>query len=137
MNAQSRVHTQDYFGSGGRYGAVADGAEEDDGYGMYDTDDSDSGSGSDSPADSDSPWRRGLQGLQTRRDLGTGWTFAPASEEALLDAVSAALQIYERHPDKWRRIQLAGMRRDFSWGRAARQWESVIETVVAAPTYSK
>ncbi|KAG2439232.1 hypothetical protein HXX76_004594 [Chlamydomonas incerta] len=135
-NADFYEPFQDYFGAGGRYGAVADGAEEDDEYGMYDTD-SDSGSGSDSPADSDSPWRRGLQGLQTRRDLGTGWTFAPASEEALLDAVSAALAIYERHPDKWRRIQLAGMRRDFSWGRAARQWESVIEGVVAAPTYSK
>ncbi len=121
---------QDYFGAGGRYGAVEEDADEhdDDEYGLND---------SDSDSDSDSPWRRGLQGLSTRRDLGTGWTFAPASEAALLDAVSAALHIYERHPDKWRRIQQAGMRRDFSWSRAAQQWECVIEGVVAAPTYSK
>jgi hypothetical protein len=138
-------------------------------------------------------WRKGLRGLRRRRDLGTGWTFCPADEEALMDAVrcarggggccgpwrgrgrdvrrgswkagrlgspvpggtarhvrgvgltrvrsprsrSSALSVYERHPEKWRKIQLAGMRRDFSWARAAKQWEGVFESALAAPAYSK
>ena len=32
-------------------------------------------------------WRKGLKGLRRQRDLGTGWTFSPANEEALMDAV--------------------------------------------------
>ncbi|GLI58561.1 hypothetical protein VaNZ11_000308, partial [Volvox africanus] len=114
-NADYYQPFQDFFGSSGRYGPVD---EEDDMYGVDQRDDSDD----DLPA-----WRRGLQGLHRSHDPGTGWTFAPASCEALLDAVTAALVVYENHPDKWRRIQLAGMRRDFSWNRAARQWEAVME----------
>ncbi|KXZ41848.1 hypothetical protein GPECTOR_263g678 [Gonium pectorale] len=72
-----------------------------------------------------------------RRAVGTGWTFAPATEEALLEAVGAALTVYEHHPDKWRAIQVAGMRRDFSWGRAAAQWEAVMEAALGAPAYCK
>ncbi|GIL46717.1 hypothetical protein Vafri_3634, partial [Volvox africanus] len=110
-NADYYQPFQDYFGSSGRYGPVE---EEDDMYGVSQQHEDDD----DLPA-----WRRGLQGLHRSHDPGTGWTFAPASCEALLDAVTAALVVYEKHPDKWRRIQVAGMRRNFSWDRAARQWE--------------
>ncbi|EFJ40823.1 hypothetical protein VOLCADRAFT_99305 [Volvox carteri f. nagariensis] len=124
-NAEYYQPFQDYFGSSGRYGPV-DEYDDDNEYGSeYDDDDSDL------PA-----WRRGL-GLGRSRDPGTGWTFAPATAEAMLDSVTAALAVYEHHPDKWRRIQLAGMRRDFSWERAARQWEAVLEGAHVAAAYCK
>lgn len=72
-----------------------------------------------------------------RRGVGTGWTFAPATVEGLMDAMTAALGVYERHPEKWREVQVAGMRRDSSWGRAARQWEAVFEGALTTAAYCK
>ncbi len=72
-----------------------------------------------------------------RRGVGTGWTFAPATVEGLMDAMTAALLVYERHPDKWREVQVAGMRRDSSWGRAARHWEAVFEGALTTAAYCK
>lgn len=55
----------------------------------------------------------------------------------MMDAITAALDIFEAHPAKWRRIQRAGMLKDFSWHRAAAQYEAVLERVAAASTYCK
>ncbi|GIL71026.1 hypothetical protein Vretifemale_1669 [Volvox reticuliferus] len=121
----NNTYYQDYSGSSARYGPAD---EDDDMYGVDQYNDDD---------DEVPAWRRGLPRLNRNHDPGTGWTFAPACCEALLDAVTAALAVYEHYPDKWRRIQIAGMRRDFSWGRAARRWEAVMEDVHAGAPYCK
>lgn len=70
-------------------------------------------------------------------DIGTGWTFFPATPEAFMDALGAALAVLVDQPDVWRAIQQAGMARDSSWGRAAAAYEQVFATALESPTYSK
>ena len=59
---------------------------------------------------------------------GTGFTFETYSPGALLEALRRALATYQ-NGEVWRRIQVAGMRRDFSWDASARQYEAAYERV--------
>ncbi len=54
----------------------------------------------------------------------TGFVFERAESGALVDAVRRAVGVW-RDPARWRRIQRAGMQRDFSWSAAARQYASL------------
>ncbi len=49
----------------------------------------------------------------------TGITFERAEVGDLLNAARRALDLLRNHPAAWSAMQDAGMRRDFSWGRAA------------------
>lgn len=55
--------------------------------------------------------------------MGTGYTFSPATLDALVDTLSSAVRLYSEEPEAWRALQLRGMRSDFSWGHAASQYE--------------
>ncbi len=55
---------------------------------------------------------------------GNGFKFGPYTAEALHDAVVRAIAIFEREPD-WTRIRRNAMACDFSWDRAAREYERV------------
>jgi len=57
---------------------------------------------------------------------GTGFTFTDPSPSALLQALRRALELYHDR-GAWRRIQLAGMRQDFSWDASARQYAGLYE----------
>lgn len=59
--------------------------------------------------------------------MGTGWTFDPPTVPALVRAMKAVVQVYRHEPERWRNIQLEGMKQDFSWTRAAASYEQVIE----------
>jgi starch synthase len=63
--------------------------------------------------------------------MGTGFKFADAHAGALLNTLRWALSIYE---DKaaWRRMQVAGMRKDFSWHGAAGKYVDVYRRALAA-----
>ena len=50
--------------------------------------------------------------------VGTGFTFDDYRPSAMLAALEAALAVYAI-PARWRRLQQAGMRRDFSWDASA------------------
>jgi len=63
-------------------------------------------------------------------DRGTGWTFAPATIDAFTDSVLAAVHLYSEEPKEWRALQQRCMGRDFSWGAAARQYETVFAEVM-------
>lgn len=63
----------------------------------------------------------------------TGFRFEEATAPAFLRAVSQALEVYYSSPADWRRIQLAGMRRDFSWGRAATEYETLYRRMLEEP----
>jgi starch synthase len=59
-------------------------------------------------------------------DEGTGWTFAPASAEALGDAVASAVGVYRGEPAKWAAIRGRGMAADWGWGGASEKYERVL-----------
>lgn len=54
----------------------------------------------------------------------TGIVFHEAEPDALLGAITRALNLYAT-PDMWLRMQKTGMERDFSWRQSARQYETL------------
>ena len=67
---------------------------------------------------------------------GTGWTFAPPSNEALQAAMQTAVMTYREHPDAWKEIMRRGMRMDHGWREAARQYEQIVEWTLMDPPYA-
>ncbi len=62
---------------------------------------------------------------------GTGFMFADATPEALLAALERAVAAFADRR-AWRRIQRAGMARDFSWDAAARTYAALYDSVVTS-----
>ena len=64
--------------------------------------------------------------------LGTanGFVFEGYTPDALLGAMTRALVAF-RKPEVWRRLQDAGMRQDFSWGRSAARYVAAYQRIVA------
>lgn len=60
-----------------------------------------------------------------------GFSFAPATTQALLAAVERALDAW-RDVETWRRIQRNGMARDWGWGQAARQYADLYRSCLPA-----
>jgi len=65
------------------------------------------------------------------RGEATGFVFEEETADALAAAVGRALDAFADR-DLWRRVQENGMRRDFSWGAAARRYAEVYERALAA-----
>ena len=61
---------------------------------------------------------------------GTGFTFDEYSPQALLSTLRWALSVYDENKPAWRRMQVAGMRQDFSWDASAREYAAVYERVL-------
>jgi glycogen synthase len=59
-------------------------------------------------------------------DEGTGWTFAPATAEALADAVAQAVRCFRDAPATWAGVMRRGMSADHSWEGAASAYERVL-----------
>ena len=57
---------------------------------------------------------------------GTGFKFAEASGEAMLETLRAALTAFRDRP-AWRKLMRNGMARDFSWTASAREYVKVYE----------
>jgi len=71
---------------------------------------------------------------------GTGFKFQAYDGPALLDAIRQAISVFRNEPAVWRRIQLNGMARDFSWQVSAKEylklyeraWKTGIQKVVTS-----
>lgn len=67
---------------------------------------------------------------------GTGFVFRRYHAVSLSWALGRALEVY-RQPERWRDIQVQGMRQDFSWQRSARRYvdayQEAIQTRSRAP----
>lgn len=74
------------------------------------------------------PVVRAVGGLRDTIDARVGFQFHDYTPVALVEALEAALACY-RLPRKWRALQLAGMRRDHSWDRSAREYVKIYERV--------
>jgi starch synthase len=62
---------------------------------------------------------------------GTGFKFRDYSAAAMVAAVQRALQLFA-NPSRWKQIQRAGMKIDFSWDASAREYVKVYEEAAAA-----
>jgi len=77
------------------------------------------------------PVVRGVGGLaDTVKDEVTGFVFRDYTPAALLRALERALALYH-NPRKWRQLQRAGMRKDYSWDRSAREYVKIYEMALA------
>lgn len=76
-----------------------------------------------------------VQPFDPAREEGTGFLFTAYDPAAMLDALREALDTY-RQPAIWRRLQINGMRLDFSWDRSAKQYATVYERVSHAANRS-
>jgi starch synthase len=78
------------------------------------------------------PVARATGGLvDTIGDGETGFLFERAEPGALAAAARRALAAW-RDPRRWRELQRAGMRRDFSWPAAARQYARLYSRLATA-----
>ncbi len=75
------------------------------------------------------PVVRATGGLKdTVRDGKTGFHVPEATAESLADTLLRAMDAYAS-PGKWQKIQLAGMKQDFSWQRSARQYVNLYKNL--------
>ena len=65
-------------------------------------------------------------------ESGTGFKFRPYTAAALLDAMRRAKAVFA-NPSNWKRLQVAGMRQDFSWDRSAREYVKLYESARGRP----
>jgi starch synthase len=63
---------------------------------------------------------------------GTGFTFRPYTSAALLEAMERARTVFA-NPSNWKRLQVSGMRQDFSWDRSAREYVKLYESARGRP----
>ena len=63
--------------------------------------------------------------------LATGFVFHEASAAALLECALRAISLRRDQPEEWSRMQVRGMRRDFSWRASARAYESLYADALA------
>ena len=66
-----------------------------------------------------------------RNGQGTGFLFREYEPAAMIGAVRDALDAY-RQQRAWRRLQINGMRKDFSWERSAAEYVKVYKGVMAS-----
>lgn len=78
------------------------------------------------------PVVRAVGGLaDTIRDNKTGFVFQEYSPNALWGALQRALKAFGNQ-QKWRALQAAGMKQDYSWDRSAREYVRIYERVIKA-----
>ena len=58
---------------------------------------------------------------------GTGFRFSDYSAATMLECLDRALKIYSQDPVSWRKIQLAGMKQDWSWRYSAQKYVEVYD----------
>jgi len=74
---------------------------------------------------------RAVGGLADTVEEGvTGFVFKEYTAEALLQALHRALRAFQ-DPQKWRTLQLAGMKQDHSWDRSAREYVRIYERAIS------
>jgi len=59
-------------------------------------------------------------------NTGTGWSYEGAETHNLINFMNDAIQTFRNHRDSFKEIQLRGMRRDFTWDKAAEMYERAI-----------
>jgi len=69
---------------------------------------------------------------RSRKGRGIGFTFTEYNAGALRQAVSAAVELYQKNKPAWFEIQRHNMRLDFSWFEPAREYVALYEKTLLA-----
>jgi len=75
------------------------------------------------------PVVRNTGGLKDTVDTNTGFTFNEFDNSALLKTIKQAMNVYNEHPKKWRKLQKNGMEKDFSWDKSAKKYLKMYKNV--------
>lgn len=67
-----------------------------------------------------------IQDYDPTAGSGTGFLFFDYTAEAFFDAITRAKRLFQ-HRDQWQKLMRRAMETDFSWARAAEQYEAVYE----------
>ena len=65
------------------------------------------------------------------KDTGTGFVFEHLTPSGMAWALDFALRTFHDSPDAWRRLQLRGMAKDYSWHRQGQLYEDLYRKIVA------
>jgi hypothetical protein len=65
------------------------------------------------------------------------WTFSPLSKDAMMGAIWAAIGTYRHEKLQWAGIMQRGMSQDYSWDKAALQYEQVFEWAMIDLPYAQ
>lgn len=71
----------------------------------------------------------GASNIECRIKNGTGFVFNDFSPLALYDKLEQALNIFYNKPRVWRRLQINGMKKDFSWSRSAKEYFKIYRSL--------
>jgi starch synthase len=67
----------------------------------------------------------------TRKHPATGFVFEKYDAKAFMKALDRAFTMYKKDREQWRKLQISGMTRDFSWYRSAQKYAELYEKVLA------
>jgi starch synthase len=63
--------------------------------------------------------------------IGRGFLFDPFNSKHFLNAIQAALKLYQSDPKKWQEIQRHNMAVDFSWEKSTRKYEEIYSQAIS------
>jgi starch synthase len=61
----------------------------------------------------------------TIEDGVNGFTFFDFAAQYLFDAVQRAVDVYRKHPERWKQMMITAMGQDFSWEKSAQKYLAV------------
>lgn len=70
-------------------------------------------------------------------DSGTGFKFADEDPSVLENTVLKAINLYRTKPEVWKQLMIAGMGKNFSWNRSAREYIRLYEKAVVERNRSR
>jgi len=76
------------------------------------------------------PVVRATGGLKDTVNSQVGFTFKTFTSNEFYKTIQKALAIYYHQPKQWRRLQLNGMQRDFSWTKSAKEYLKLYNKLV-------
>jgi len=76
------------------------------------------------------PLVRATGGLADTVDNQVGFKFKDFSPSALQRTLTSALKIYYKKPKQWKKIQIAGMKKDFSWNKSAKEYLKIYKQLL-------
>mgnify|MGYP000443726982 FL=1 len=71
----------------------------------------------------------------TIEDDVNGFTFFDFTARYFFDAAQRAIEVYRKHPDRWKQMMITAMGQDFSWEKAAEKYLAVYNQVLGKKTY--
>jgi starch synthase len=66
----------------------------------------------------------------TPNNVGTGFIFEEPTAAALYEAIEWACTTYQEHPKDYKRLQINGMKKDFSWKVSAQHYDNVYDWAI-------